>query len=223
MYVSTVCKDYFGGFRDLSAFKKNNSCNNLLGICKIVSYFTVVAPLLFGVLYGIDSLIGRIRHTPKPLGHASVSSVSQKVFTAEMDYSLPIGQTNFTFPEDIVYSSEFKLANGVCLFDDTATKLLRVSKDGTFIRLHRMFAVTNGNRIESIRHDTLPVFFEGIGFKNFTNKDQAFSLRFKDHSCGQVEICEHELFALNPKRRWLVDFTVIGHYNSGYAFFAKIS
>lgn len=58
--VSFVCQKYFEGFHDVSTFNANDTCKNLFGILKVISYFTLIIPFIFGVVYGVSSLIGRV-------------------------------------------------------------------------------------------------------------------------------------------------------------------
>lgn len=60
MKVSNVCKSYFSGFQEISNFKKNDNKTNALALLKILSYFTVVIPLVFAAVYGAASLCGRV-------------------------------------------------------------------------------------------------------------------------------------------------------------------
>lgn len=79
--VSSACKGYFGGFRDLSTFSNNDACKNILGIFKVISYFTIVIPLFFGLVYGVSSLIGRVTVTSSENqsdGDQRVSSASRR-------------------------------------------------------------------------------------------------------------------------------------------------
>lgn len=60
MKTSNIYNNYFSGFSDFCNFNKNDNKTNMLALLKILSYFTVVIPLIFGTLYGINSLSGRI-------------------------------------------------------------------------------------------------------------------------------------------------------------------
>lgn len=57
--VSDTFKNYFHGFREVSRHQ-NTRCTKFLAVLKILSYFTVVFPLLAGVGYGCSALIGRV-------------------------------------------------------------------------------------------------------------------------------------------------------------------
>ena len=59
MRISEFCVNYFSGFHLLSNYKNNNSKINSLAILKILSYFTVVMPLGFAIVYAA-SLCGRV-------------------------------------------------------------------------------------------------------------------------------------------------------------------
>jgi O-acetyl-ADP-ribose deacetylase len=60
MFVSNLCKNYFNGFQEISNYEQNEAKDNTLAFLKILSYFTGVIPLCFGIVYGISSLFGRI-------------------------------------------------------------------------------------------------------------------------------------------------------------------
>lgn len=63
MELIDVCESYFSGFRDIYNFRNNDSCTNSLAVLKIISYFTVLIPLVFAVGYGAASLSGRVSKT----------------------------------------------------------------------------------------------------------------------------------------------------------------
>lgn len=87
--ISLACRDYFQGFQDLATFKENDSYKNLAGILKIASYFTLVVPLFFGVVYGVSSLIGRITlGDPQSSENQRISSVGQKKLGLTMEEQL---------------------------------------------------------------------------------------------------------------------------------------
>jgi hypothetical protein len=87
--VSLACRNYFEGFHDVSTFNENDSCKNILGILKIVSYFTVVVPLFFGLVYGVSSLIGRVTATVNPSSEDQrMSSVSRRTFGQSVEEQL---------------------------------------------------------------------------------------------------------------------------------------
>ena len=58
--VSTVCKNYFQGFHNLLDFKNNDIKKNALSTAIVLSYFSVIIPLIFAITYSIDSLHGRV-------------------------------------------------------------------------------------------------------------------------------------------------------------------
>ena len=67
MKVKNFCKNYFdsySGFKPQKSTKINNEKN--LNGWKVASYFTIVLPLIFGVVYGISSLVGRCSHNTDP-------------------------------------------------------------------------------------------------------------------------------------------------------------
>src|SRR5437899_2194602 len=57
MDISNVCRNYRNGFHDVSS---NNKTTKILGMLKIISYFTLVIPLGFLAIYGFSSLCGRL-------------------------------------------------------------------------------------------------------------------------------------------------------------------
>jgi len=60
MNVKQICQNYFHGFNTISNFKKNTPKTNALAILTIISYFTIVIPVGFAIVYGASSLIGRV-------------------------------------------------------------------------------------------------------------------------------------------------------------------
>jgi hypothetical protein len=58
--ISLACENYFSGIRDLSTFNNNNSSTKALTVLKVISYFTLILPLFFAMLYYISSLVGRV-------------------------------------------------------------------------------------------------------------------------------------------------------------------
>lgn len=60
MKVTDFCKSYFNGFHDILNYKKNDAKTNVLAAVKIFSYFTVVIPFGFVVVYGAAFLYGRV-------------------------------------------------------------------------------------------------------------------------------------------------------------------
>lgn len=89
--VSLACANYFKGFQDLSTFNKNDSCKNTSGILKVASYFTIVMPLLVGLIYAISSLIGRVsvKNSQSP-GTQKISAVSRQVFGQTFEEQLQL-------------------------------------------------------------------------------------------------------------------------------------
>ncbi len=87
--ISLACENYFAGFRDLSNFNNNDCCTNILGVLKVVSYFTLVVPLFFGLVYCISSLAGRVT-IPTTLSSQDerVSSASQRTFGQSVEEQL---------------------------------------------------------------------------------------------------------------------------------------
>lgn len=59
MKLTEVCKSYFNGFYDIYHYKENNIKKNVLGMLKVLSYFTGVITLAFATIYGL-SLCGRV-------------------------------------------------------------------------------------------------------------------------------------------------------------------
>jgi hypothetical protein len=74
--VSMACREYFGGFHDLSTCRNNDAYKNILGVLKVVSYSTLVVPLFFCLLYGIASLISRVTATSSESQSAEEKKVS---------------------------------------------------------------------------------------------------------------------------------------------------
>lgn len=60
MDIRKLYNSYLNGFQEIANYKINDFKTNLVGMLKIVSYFTVVIPLSFAALYGAASLFGRV-------------------------------------------------------------------------------------------------------------------------------------------------------------------
>lgn len=90
--INTVyhsCGNYLEGFQDLSTYSTNSYSKNVLGFLKVASYFTVVLPIVVGVIYGISSLLNRVSvgdsESPE---NQKTSSVSKKVFNQTIEEQL---------------------------------------------------------------------------------------------------------------------------------------
>ncbi|MDP1608833.1 MAG: hypothetical protein Q8L98_05930 [Chlamydiales bacterium] len=59
MKLLEVCANYFYAFQDISDYKRNTTKTNALALLAIASYFTVVIPVCFAVLFTAGSLCGR--------------------------------------------------------------------------------------------------------------------------------------------------------------------
>lgn len=57
--IINTCKSYFNAFQDLEC--KNSNSSKSLSTLKIISYFTLIAPLIMGMTYGIAKLVGRVK------------------------------------------------------------------------------------------------------------------------------------------------------------------
>ncbi len=73
MKTQDICKSYFNGFRELSDSKHLGCGRNFISVLKVISLFTGIVPLLFGIAYGISSspcLTGRVTKeiSPKETG-----------------------------------------------------------------------------------------------------------------------------------------------------------
>lgn len=87
--ISAACENYFTGFNDISTFNENDSYKNILGVLKVVSYFTIVIPLLLGLIYGASSLIGRVTTIENPSSNDQrVSSFGQRALGQNIDEQL---------------------------------------------------------------------------------------------------------------------------------------
>lgn len=60
--ISNTCKSYFHAFQDLD--NNHSPSSKSLTILKIISYFTLIAPLIMGITYGIAQLMGRVKKVP---------------------------------------------------------------------------------------------------------------------------------------------------------------
>lgn len=63
--IISSCRNYFHAFQDLE--NKRSTPSKSTSILKIISYFTLLAPLTMGITYGIAKLIGRVKKSCAPL------------------------------------------------------------------------------------------------------------------------------------------------------------
>jgi hypothetical protein len=66
MAITQACESYFNGFREISNYRKNTCSENLLALVKLVSYVTVIIPVVIGIVYACASLICRVTYTKAP-------------------------------------------------------------------------------------------------------------------------------------------------------------
>lgn len=88
--VSAACKSYFQGFQDLHCDKRCDPTKNTLGFLKILTYFTIVIPLSFAIIYSCSALVGRIcpqRHR-RPIDR-EITNLSQKRITIQSTPVVP--------------------------------------------------------------------------------------------------------------------------------------
>ena len=87
--ISLTCKSYFEGFQDLSTFNSNETSKNVLGMLKVASYFTIVAPLIFGIVYAASSLIDRVGLIDTVSSQCKkIISIFQKTFNPTIEEQL---------------------------------------------------------------------------------------------------------------------------------------
>ncbi len=79
MDISTLCKDYFNGFKEIST-PRSSPGTKILAALKILSYITLIVPLGFA----IASLFGRISSNP-PGGSSSITKATQNLFLKSSD------------------------------------------------------------------------------------------------------------------------------------------
>lgn len=78
------CESYFQGFQEISSYQKNDAKTTAAALVKILSYFTVVIPAVFGMVYGLSLLYGRVTQkdvlTPKErqVNEVALSNLSVK-------------------------------------------------------------------------------------------------------------------------------------------------
>lgn len=87
MTISQICENYFNGFYDVT---KADDCNtNVLGGLKILSYFTVIIPLIFGAIYA-TSLCGRVSQ-PESLSATAqrTKDLGTKMVTSKENGAIP--------------------------------------------------------------------------------------------------------------------------------------
>ena len=58
--ISTTCQSYFKGCQDLNKFQESDSKKKVTSLVKVASYFTIIIPLIFGVIYAISSLFRKV-------------------------------------------------------------------------------------------------------------------------------------------------------------------
>ncbi|KAF3363344.1 hypothetical protein PHSC3_000098 [Chlamydiales bacterium STE3] len=79
MDIKSVCRSYLSGFKDIASKQPSKTA---IGLIKVLSYLTLIAPLAAGITYGIAHLAGRVKKsdaTSRARGASSTNSVAQPV------------------------------------------------------------------------------------------------------------------------------------------------
>lgn len=79
MRVTELCKSYFSGFQEISNYRNNTNAINALAMAKILSYFTVVIPAIFAVVYVAASLCGRVKEDDLSSHHKNNNTQVKKI------------------------------------------------------------------------------------------------------------------------------------------------
>lgn len=66
MKITSACEQYFNAYRELGNWKNNNKWTNLGLVIEVISYFSLVAPLIVLATYTTASLAGRIAQKSQP-------------------------------------------------------------------------------------------------------------------------------------------------------------
>lgn len=74
MKINAICKNYFNVFAEVSNVRKNDAKTNALAVLKFLSLFTVVCPLIFGIMY---ALAGRCKPSK---GDDKTKEVAKRTF-----------------------------------------------------------------------------------------------------------------------------------------------
>jgi O-acetyl-ADP-ribose deacetylase (regulator of RNase III) len=128
MEISRFFKNYFSGFQELCNLKDNKTKTNVLAALKILSYFTIVIPLGFYAIYGLDSICGRISKK-KCLSLADENIILQiKKYLSSSQIDQPeiiqteISKTLHNYTNDLTSSEKEKLQ--VNFIDDNTLQIL---------------------------------------------------------------------------------------------------
>ena len=82
------CRNYFHAFQDLKNIRSTHAKS--ISILKILSYFTVAAPLAMGITYGVATLVGRVKKSCESLKIASRVKKAVTAFPKAKSSDLPL-------------------------------------------------------------------------------------------------------------------------------------
>lgn len=123
MRLSDACNSYFSGFKEIYHFKKNNNKTNALALLKIMSYFTLVIPSTFAVVYAIDSLCCRISKKH------SFSKTDNKVNNQANKNRVP------TRREETIFNAEIKQVKDINEIGHADFDIHTAELEGTVLKL----------------------------------------------------------------------------------------
>lgn len=124
MEVLKVCESYFSVFQELSNFKSSDAKTNALAMLKLFSLLTVVVPLGFGIVYGIATLVGRIKKKE------TFSKTDEKMMDVENNslYRMPEDEILKAFENDKCVQAAFKMKESEYTSSSECLKYLQEAK-----------------------------------------------------------------------------------------------
>lgn len=97
--IRNACLSYFKGFHDV-CINKNNCETKVLGILKIISYFTGIIPAAFAIVFQISRLCGRVKKNPKGPIIEKVENAGKKINHVAHDSLKESDKEEPLIPED---------------------------------------------------------------------------------------------------------------------------
>lgn len=168
MNVEGFCKYYFNGFNELYNYRKNSVRDNAVAFLKVISYFTIIIPLSFGVIYELSSLFGRINKK------TDLTALDTKVNNKAVDQLLSKPTLPENKPTPVIQPAVDPIVNSNIIQTPNSKVVHVYTGDLTDVQKGNLKATLNEDK-------TLE-----IGFKQFPNL--SFSIRIQDIFNSSAEV-----------------------------------
>ena len=131
--IINTCRNYFHAFQDLGS--KSSRTSKSVSVLKILSYFTVVAPLAMGITYGVATLVGRVQKSHIPLEVDSRVKKSVKAIPGTLkEASL---QKNPLLKQDLKHHKSALEAKAHQTAEDQTFDILNATQNGELAEAHK--------------------------------------------------------------------------------------